>query len=99
MSYGQQWRSRKLMQFTTHRVFERQTKKLKKKLRDQMWERLALLEIDESNPLLNNHKLGPPYESYRSINITGNYRLVYKRISANTYYLRAVGTHHQLYGT
>ena len=49
--------------------------------------------------LLNDHKLGPPFESYRSINITGDYRLVYKRINTDTYYLRAVGTHHQLYGT
>lgn len=64
-----------------------------------MWERLALLELDESNPLLNDHKLGPPYEECRSINITGDYRLVYKRLTADTYYLRAVGTHHQLYGT
>ena len=87
------------MRVTTHRVFERQAKKLSKKLRAQMWERLALLEIDEFNPLLNNHKLGPPYETYNSINITGDYRLVYKFLERDMYYLRAVGTHHQLYGT
>ena len=54
---------------------------------------------DEFNERLNNHKLNPPYESYRSINIAGDYRLVYKRIEKDAYYLRAVGTHHQLYGT
>lgn len=64
-----------------------------------MWERLALLVADESNPLLDNHKLHHPYDGYSSINITGNIRLVYKKIDAETYYLRAVGTHHQLYGT
>lgn len=58
-----------------------------------------MLVVDNLNPLLNNHKLEPPYESYRSINITGDYRLVYKRIERDTYYLRAIGTHHQLYGT
>lgn len=64
-----------------------------------MWERLTLLVADERSPILNDHKLGPPYDGYRSINITGDYRLVYKKIDADTYYLRAVGTHHQLYGS
>jgi len=81
------------------RVFERQLKKLSKELREKLRERLNLLIRDASNSLLNDHKLGPPYEIYRSINITGDYRLVYKRIEKNTCYLRAVGTHHQLYGT
>lgn len=81
------------------RVFERQLKKLSKELREKLKERLNLLIRDASNPILNDHKLGPPFESFRSINITGDYRLVYKRLDPNTYYLRAVGTHHQLYGT
>lgn len=80
------------------RVFERQLRKLSQELQGRLAERLNLLIRDASNPLLNDHKLGPPFESYRSINITGDYRLVYKRINIDTYYLRAVGTHHQLYG-
>lgn len=81
------------------RVFERQLKKLSRELKEKLKERLNLLIRDASNPLLNDHRLGPPYESYRSINITGDYRLVYKRLEEDIYYLRAVGTHHQLYGT
>lgn len=80
------------------RVFIRQMKKLPKPLRRQVFERVQLHTKDNTNPLLNDHKLGPPYESYRSINITGDYRLVYKRVEKDTYYLRAIGTHHQLYG-
>ena len=87
------------MQSVNDRIFERQYKKLNQALRDKIWERLSLLVVDDLNPLLNDHKLGPPFESYRSINVTGDYRLVYKRIGQDTYYLRAVGTHHQLYGT
>lgn len=86
------------MQSVNDRIFERQYKKLPQSLRDKMWERLSLLIADDLNPLLNDHKLGPPYEAYRSINITGDYRLVYKYIGKDTYYLRAIGTHHQLYG-
>ena len=87
------------MHFGRNRIFKRQFQKLPPKLQDRVRERLAMLVTDVFNPLLNDHSLGPPYESYRSINITGDYRLVYKRIATDTYYLRAVGTHHQLYGT
>ena len=82
-----------------HHVFKRQWQKLPRGLQEKTEGRITLLMSDEFNERLNNHKLNPPYESYRSINITGDYRLVYKRIEKNTYYLRAVGTHHQLYGT
>lgn len=87
------------MRFAEHRMFKRQYKKLPRAVQDKVGERLAFLIADERNPLLNDHKLGPPFEDYRSINITGDYRLVYKRIGSDTYYLRAVGTHHQLYGS
>lgn len=86
------------MRSVNDRIFERQYKKLPKALRDKMWERLSLLIADNLSPLLNDHGLGPPYEAYRSINITGDYRLVYRHIGKDTYYLRAIGTHHQLYG-
>ena len=87
------------MQSVNDRIFERQYKKLPQALQDKMWDRLSLLVADNLNPILNDHKLGYPFESFRSINITGDYRLVYKRIGQDTYYLRAVGTHNQLYGT
>lgn len=86
------------MLFERHHTFKRQYKKLPYDIRSKVDERLALLDTDARHPLLNDHKLGPPFESYRSINITGDYRLVYKKIGADTYYLRAIGTHHQLYG-
>ncbi len=81
------------------KVFNRQYKKLAKSIQDKLWERLALLIQNESHPLLHDHKLNPPYDGYRSINITGDYRLVYKKMDEDTYYLRAIGTHHQLYGS
>ena len=64
-----------------------------------MWERTALMHADPLHPLLNNHKLNPPFQGYRSINISGDIRLVYKKLGPDLYYLRAVGTHHQLFGT
>jgi len=87
------------MYFGRDRVFKRQFEKLDKTIKEKFEERLILLMTNVVDPLLNDHKLGPPFESYRSINITGDYRLVYKRIDVDTIYLRAIGTHHQLYGT
>lgn len=85
------------MRYHTHSAFERQVKKIQKPLRARLWERLALLESDPVPELLHDHKLNPPFDGYRSINITGDLRLIYKRIDADTLYLRTLGTHHQLY--
>ena len=87
------------MEQTRHREFKRQYKKLGRGIRGKLQERFRLLMIDEFNPLLKNHKLHHPWEGYSSINITGDWRLVYKKLAADAYYLRAVGTHHQLFGT
>ena len=87
------------MPLAENRVFKRQLRKLSATTQSKVRERLNMLITDEFNPLLNNHKLGPPFEEYRSINISGDIRLVYKKIAEDIYYLRAIGTHHQLYGT
>jgi len=87
------------MKIGRHRIFKKQWRKLPVSAQVKFGERLTLLITNEFDQILNNHKLSPPFEGYRSINITGDYRLVYKRINKNTYYLRAIGTHHQLYGT
>ena len=87
------------MRFIEHRTFERQYKKLSREVQEKIGQRLALLVMNERDPLLNAHKLHQPYDSYSSINITGDIRLVYRKLNAETFYLRAVGTHHQLFGT
>ena len=87
------------MHFVTDRMFERQFKKAPAAIREKIEERIELLSVDEYNHILQNHKLNTPYATFRSINITGDWRLLYRRVDANTMYLRAVGTHHKLYGT
>lgn len=87
------------MRLIEERPFERQFAKLPKEIQVKARERIHILVTDSANPVLHDHKLNPPFEGYRSINITGNYRLVYKKTEPDTYYLRAIGTHHQLYGS
>ncbi len=74
-------------------------KKLDKPMRRKVMERFYLMTTQEFHPLLKNHKLHHPYEGCWGISITGDWRLIYKNLGPDMYQLRAVGTHHQLFGT
>jgi addiction module RelE/StbE family toxin len=67
-------------------------------IREQAWERISLFMMNEYDPLLNNHALKGKYAGSRSINVNGDYRIIYSRIDADTIFFRLIGTHHQLYG-
>jgi len=86
------------MKIKFHRNFEKQYKKLKINEKNKTKERLTLLFQDEFNPILNNHPLKGKYQGYRSINVAGDLRAVYKRISTDTILFIAVDTHNNLYG-
>lgn len=85
------------MQFEFSPRFKKQFVKTPKKVRAQTSERLALLLGDEFHPLLNNHKLHGSYTGYRSINVTGDWRIVYRKTDNDTFYLYDIGTHSELY--
>ncbi len=76
--------------------FKKQFKKLPKYAVDKFEERLNLFLQNSNNPILNNHKLHGKYKEHRSIDITGDYRLIFYKqdISLD---LEAVGTHSELY--
>ena len=78
--------------------FIKQMATMPQHLRRRALERINLLAKDESHPLLNNHELEGRYIGDRSINVSGDWRIVYTRIDPQTIYLRTIGTHHQLYG-
>lgn len=85
------------MRIRFHKHFEKQYKKLQKRDQRRVRERLLLFLQDEFNPILNNHPLTGEYRGYRSINVTGDFRMIYKRIPNDTHVFVAVGTHPQLY--
>ena len=87
------------MRLERHREFKRQFKKINRGVEEKFEVRLRLLVAEPFHPLLNNHQLHHPWNGYSSINITGDWRLVYKKLGPDSYYLRAIGTHHQLFGT
>lgn len=71
--------------------------KLSKKIQDKLDEKIPLFELNEFDLTLKNHKLHGIYEGHRSINITGDIRVIYKKISEEDYYFYDIGTHSELY--
>ena len=80
------------------RKFEKDLRKAPRKIQTAFRNRLELLLNDKFNPILNNHSLVGKYKNYRSINITGDWRAIYKEYrSGGTIYFSALGTHNKLY--
>ena len=85
------------MRIEFHKDFTKAFKKLPSKTKKKFQDRLTLFEEDEFSPLLNNHALKGRYEGYRSINVTGNIRAIYKQ-SGDAVIFIAIGSHNHLYG-
>ena len=80
-----------------HKGFERQYKKLRKGEQEKVRKQIALFQRDEFDLVLNNHPLHGKYKGYRSINVTGNIRAVYKLAENNIAIFVAINTHNNLY--
>ena len=80
-----------------HRQFKKDFKKLPSPVRQKLFERLNTFVTSPFSPVLNNHALSGVYRGYRSINITGDYRVIFDPLDENTLRLMRVGTHPQLY--
>lgn len=80
-----------------HKSFEKQYKKLKVSEKKKAQERLELFLENQFNPLLNNHPLKGKYLDYRSINIAGDIRAIFKLISDNECIFVAIDSHSNLY--
>ncbi|PIR44423.1 MAG: hypothetical protein COV10_04770 [Candidatus Vogelbacteria bacterium CG10_big_fil_rev_8_21_14_0_10_51_16] len=81
------------------RAFDKQYKKLPAPLRLKFKERRDIFLEDPLSPILNKHKLHGEYGGLFGINVTGDYRAVYRNIDEETIEFIAIGTHHQLYGS
>ena len=77
--------------------FRRAYKKLSALLRRQVDVRIAIFITNQFDPILSNHPLRGKFTGYRSINITGDYRAVYRMIDRETASFIEIGTHARLY--
>ncbi|KKQ26130.1 MAG: hypothetical protein US62_C0009G0016 [Candidatus Woesebacteria bacterium GW2011_GWA1_37_8] len=68
------------------------------KIRKAFDSRLEQLLVDKFYPSLNNHALTGKYKGFRSINITGDWRAVFRELkSGEIVYFDLLGTHSKLY--
>lgn len=84
------------MEIQFHKEFQKQYKKLPKKIQVKFGERLELFIQDEKHPLLNVYTLTGADFPVESINITGDYRALFLRQKNLAVFLR-IGTHSSLY--
>ncbi|OGG69123.1 hypothetical protein A3F27_03385 [Candidatus Kaiserbacteria bacterium RIFCSPHIGHO2_12_FULL_53_13] len=82
-----------------HKNFEKQFAKLPQKIRAQFKKRRDVFLSDPYDPLLNNHALQGPLEGYRSINVTGDFRAIYKHLAEKAVEFVDIDTHHNLFGS
>lgn len=85
------------MHFSYSPQFQKKYTKLSKKLQKQIDARLLLFVNESFHPQLNNHKLHGEYADYRSINVSGDLRIIYRTMKNKDTFLFALGTHHELY--
>ena len=79
-----------------HSSFRKQHKKLEKGIQRRFVERLELFLLNPFNQVLHNHKLHDKWLGYWGINVTGDYRAVY-RLDGEVAIFVAIGTHSELY--
>lgn len=85
------------MRIEYHGDFEKDYRGLNKKERERWARRLEIFMANSFSRELNNHPLHGSYDGYRSINISGDLRAIYKLTQKDVAMFIAIGTHARLY--
>ena len=85
------------MRIDRSRRFKKQYQKLPKNIQARVDARIRLFIADPFNEILWNHPLSGEYSNCRSINMTGDYRIIYEENDGIIGFL-LIGTHDELYG-
>jgi addiction module RelE/StbE family toxin len=86
-----------MIQIIYHRNFKKSFRKLKKTDQEAVKERLKIFILDQNHSLLNNHALHGKFYGCRSINVTGDLRLIYEEVNNGLVLLHEVDNHSNLY--
>lgn len=85
------------MEIYLHRNFKKEYRALSGAQQKQFRKRRDLFLQNPFHPLLHNHPLHSKYKNYRSINITGDVRVIYEQVAENMIFFIYIGTHSKLY--
>ncbi len=80
--------------------FNKQLQNAPEEIQEVFFDTLELFLEDPDNPLLRNHELHRKFAGYRSINITGDWRAIFKEVNRgkqNIIKFYLIGTHTDLY--
>ncbi len=87
---------KRIIGFILHRNFEKSYARMDKSIKSAFKDRRNLLLIDSLHLLLNNHGLHGKWQGYRSINISGDIRAIYKMEGFICVFIE-IGSHAQLF--
>ena len=85
------------MQIFLHNNFFKKYARLRQGEKEKFKERRDIFLEDPYNPLLNNHALTGKYTGARSINITGDLRVIYDIINKDSVLFIDIDSHSNLY--
>lgn len=85
------------MKIVLHKNFEKKYQNLRPHEKEKFKRRRTLFLNNPFNRILNNHSLEGKYKGYRSINITGDLRVIYEPLHADTALFITIDTHSNLY--
>ena len=78
--------------------FKKSFKKADRKIQVATIKRLVLFAHATHHPLLNTHSLTGKWRGYYSINVTGDWRAIFRYSTDETVLFVELGTHSQLFG-
>lgn len=88
------------MEIRLSKNFRKKFKKADKSIQEAFLRRVDLFQQDPHLAILKNHSLTGKWKHYRSINVTGDWRAVFKiqeKNGAVVIMFETIGTHSQLY--
>lgn len=78
--------------------FVKDFRKAPQKVQIAFRHRLEIFLTDKYYPILNNHSLTGKYQEYRSFNVAGDWRAIFREFENGAIlYFDLIGTHSQLY--
>lgn len=84
------------MRIVYKKRFEKAFKVLPESIKRKFYERLEIFIKDKFDSVLKNHPVDRAFPDSRSINVTGDYRAIFKE-EKNMVVFITIGTHSELY--
>jgi addiction module RelE/StbE family toxin len=79
-------------------IFNMRLKAAPREIRSAFFDTLQLVIDDPANPFLRDHPLKEKFAGLRSIDVTADWRALYKTEQGDTITFVELGTHDELYG-